>query len=87
MAFEDVQIAKPTPETYQALDADLCNHSGKVPLHERFRALFTLKALADNESVDIVGRGKIKRIHSLAKYIQKACNKPKKKHADQEKPQ
>ncbi|KAG9068600.1 hypothetical protein KI688_010876 [Linnemannia hyalina] len=56
MAFEDVQIAKPTPETYQALDADLCNHSGKVPLHERFRALFTLKALADNESVDIIGR-------------------------------
>ncbi|KAF9284369.1 deoxyhypusine hydroxylase [Mortierella antarctica] len=56
MAFEDVTVAKPTPETYKALEADLCNHSGKVPLHERFRALFTLKALADNEAVDIVGR-------------------------------
>ncbi|KAG0332478.1 deoxyhypusine hydroxylase, partial [Podila humilis] len=56
MAFEDVTVTKPTPETYKALEADLCNHSGKVPLHERFRALFTLKALKDNESVDIVGR-------------------------------
>lgn len=57
MAFEDVKIDKPSAETYQNLEADLCNHSGKVPLHERFRALFTLKALADNESVDIIGRG------------------------------
>ncbi|CAO3571361.1 unnamed protein product [Mortierella alpina] len=56
MAFEDVQITKPSAETYKALEANLCNHSGKVPLHERFRALFTLKALADNASVDIVGR-------------------------------
>ncbi|KAF9345244.1 hypothetical protein BGX34_004911, partial [Mortierella sp. NVP85] len=56
MAFEDVKIDKPSAETYQNLEADLCNHSGKVPLHERFRALFTLKALADNESVDIIGR-------------------------------
>ena len=58
MAFEDVQITKPSAETYKALEADLCDHSGKVPLHERFRALFTLKALADNDSVDIIGRGK-----------------------------
>ncbi|KAF9995414.1 deoxyhypusine hydroxylase [Entomortierella chlamydospora] len=56
MAFEDVKIATPAPETYKALEADLCNHSGKVPLHERFRALFTLKALADDASVDIIGR-------------------------------
>ncbi|KAG0249488.1 deoxyhypusine hydroxylase [Mortierella polycephala] len=56
MAFEDVTITKPDAETYKALEADLCNTSGKVPLHERFRALFTLKALADNESVDIVGK-------------------------------
>ncbi|KAG0221872.1 armadillo-type protein [Mortierella sp. GBAus27b] len=56
MAFEDVKIEKPSAETYKALEADLCNHSGKVPLHERFRALFTLKALADNDSVDIIGR-------------------------------
>ncbi|KAG0280073.1 hypothetical protein BGZ95_011374 [Linnemannia exigua] len=56
MAFDDVQITKPTADTYKALEADLCNTSGKTPLHERFRALFTLKALADNESVDIVGR-------------------------------
>ncbi|KAF9114161.1 hypothetical protein BGX27_011517 [Mortierella sp. AM989] len=56
MAFEDVQIAKPAPETYKALEADLCDHSGKTPLHERFRALFTLKALADDASVDIIGR-------------------------------
>lgn len=65
MAFEDVTVAKPTPETYKALEADLCNHSGKVPLHERFRALFTLKALADNEAVDIVGRGKFSFIRSI----------------------
>ncbi|KAF9130860.1 deoxyhypusine hydroxylase [Mortierella sp. 14UC] len=56
MAFDDVQVIKPTADTYKTLEADLCNTSGKTPLHERFRALFTLKALADNESVDIIGR-------------------------------
>ncbi|KAF9914114.1 hypothetical protein BX616_008934 [Lobosporangium transversale] len=56
MAFEDVKITTPSEETYKKLEHDLCNLSGKVPLHERFRALFTLKALADNVSVDIIGR-------------------------------
>jgi len=66
MAFENVPVTKPSAETYKALEADLCNFSGKVPLHERFRALFTLKALADNASVDIIGKGK--RLMSMSIY-------------------
>ncbi|KAF9161224.1 deoxyhypusine hydroxylase [Actinomortierella ambigua] len=56
MAFEDVTLPTVDEETFQKLEADLCNTSGKTPLHERFRALFTLKALADNRSVDIIGK-------------------------------
>jgi deoxyhypusine monooxygenase len=39
------------------LEDCLLNKSGDVPLHNRFRALFTLKALKSEEAIDIISRG------------------------------
>jgi deoxyhypusine monooxygenase len=42
---------------YQYLEDSLCNTSGNVSLAERFRSLFTLKNLANDQAIDIIGRG------------------------------
>jgi len=47
-----------TKETYEKLRNDLLNLCGTVPLHRRFRALFTLKGLGDNKAVEIIAEGK-----------------------------
>ncbi|KAI0269778.1 deoxyhypusine hydroxylase [Gloeopeniophorella convolvens] len=39
------------------LEASLLNTSGNVPLHNRFRALFTLKALKSEEAIRIISKG------------------------------
>ncbi|KAI0004575.1 deoxyhypusine hydroxylase [Russula compacta] len=39
------------------LEASLLNVSGNVSLHNRFRALFTLKAIKSEEAVDIISKG------------------------------
>jgi len=39
------------------LEALLLNNAGSVPLHNRFRALFTLKALKSDEAVRIISKG------------------------------
>ena len=41
------------------LEALLLNIYGNVPLHNRFRALFTLKALKSDQAVHIISKGKI----------------------------
>ncbi|KAI8338918.1 armadillo-type protein [Chlamydoabsidia padenii] len=41
---------------YQHLEDVLCNTSGTTPLAERFRALFTLKNVADEKSIDIISK-------------------------------
>jgi hypothetical protein len=41
----------------EALEAILLNKSGNVLLHNRFRALFTLKALKTERAVHIISRG------------------------------
>ena len=47
-----------TKDTLEALEASLLNTSGLVPLHDRFRALFTLKAAQEQEKViEIIGKG------------------------------
>lgn len=46
-----------TPEQLSALKATLLNSSGNTPLHERFRALFMLKAVGGDEVVQIVSEG------------------------------
>lgn len=37
----------------------LLNKSGKVPLPARFRALFALKYLGDEEAINIIGQGNL----------------------------
>ncbi|KAI8373136.1 armadillo-type protein [Radiomyces spectabilis] len=41
---------------YDHLEAVLCNTSNDVPLAERFRALFTLKNVADEKSINIIAK-------------------------------
>ncbi|KAI0926845.1 deoxyhypusine hydroxylase [Taiwanofungus camphoratus] len=43
--------------TLSALETALLNTAGNVPLHNRFRALFTLKALKNDEAVRIISKG------------------------------
>jgi deoxyhypusine monooxygenase len=47
----------PSEHEYQALEAALLNKSGSELLHNRFRALFTLKALKNDRAVDIISKG------------------------------
>ncbi|KAI0684928.1 ARM repeat-containing protein [Cytidiella melzeri] len=54
MAVDTLQVA---PETLASLEAILLNTSGTVPLHKRFRALFTLKALKNDVAVSIISKG------------------------------
>lgn len=42
---------------YDHLEAVLCNASAQTPLAERFRALFTLKNIADERSINIIAKG------------------------------
>jgi deoxyhypusine monooxygenase len=46
-----------SPEQLQKLSDCLLNTAGNTPLHERFRALFTLKAVGGDEVVEIVAKG------------------------------
>ncbi|KAJ3054987.1 deoxyhypusine hydroxylase [Rhizophlyctis rosea] len=55
-AVDIVAAARNDPQTYARLEAELCNTDGTVPLHKRFRALFTLKSLADAPAVDIIDK-------------------------------
>lgn len=44
-------------DAYNALRASLLNESGNTPLHERFRALFTLKSLKNERAIEIISEG------------------------------
>ena len=46
-----------TPAELRALEDVLLNTSRKVPLHDRFRALFTLKSLKNDDAVAIISKG------------------------------
>lgn len=52
-----------SPEQMATLKATLLNTPGNVPLHERFRALFMLKAVGGDEVVDIISEGKLINFH------------------------
>lgn len=45
------------PTQLSALEARLLNLGGDVNLHERFRALFTLKALGDERAIAAIAKG------------------------------
>jgi len=46
-----------TTNDLDALRNSLLNTTGNVPLHTRFRALFTLKSLKNEEAVQIICEG------------------------------
>ncbi|KAF8073767.1 armadillo-type protein [Lyophyllum atratum] len=46
-----------TASDLQTLEDSLLNKSGNIPLHSRFRALFTLKALKTDDAVRIISEG------------------------------
>ncbi|KAG8785778.1 deoxyhypusine hydroxylase [Ceratobasidium sp. 428] len=46
-----------TQESFEKLEASLLNTPGNVPLHARFRSLFTLKSLPGQQSIDIISKG------------------------------
>jgi hypothetical protein len=46
-----------SPSELAALESSLLNKSGNVPLHGRFRALFTLKALKSADAIRIISEG------------------------------
>jgi len=46
-----------SPSDLSALRAVLLNTSGTIPLHNRFRALFTLKSLKNDEAVKVISEG------------------------------
>lgn len=46
-------------ESYAALKAALLNEKGSTALHERFRALFTLKSLKTEKAIDIISQGQL----------------------------
>ena len=46
-----------SPSGLIALEASLLNRSGNVALHNRFRALFTLKALNTVDAIRIISEG------------------------------
>jgi hypothetical protein len=46
-----------SPSDLKTLEASLLNKSGNVPLHTRFRALFTLKALKSEDAVHVISEG------------------------------
>jgi len=61
-----------SPNELKSLEDCLCNTSGNVPLHTRFRALFTLKALKSEDAVTIISKGMMITIISLATYLLKS---------------
>lgn len=46
-----------SPDQLTSLQAALLNVSGDTPLHTRFRALFTLKSLKNEDAVRIISKG------------------------------
>ncbi len=63
-------VAEIDPDTLSALEASLLNAAGNVPLHNRFRALFTLKARKTDDAVKLISKGK-------RRFAMLLCPRPK----------
>lgn len=46
-----------TKETIDSLERQLLNTTGDIPLHSRFRALFTLKSLKSEAAIAAISKG------------------------------
>ena len=61
-----------------ALEASLLNKSGNVPLHKRFRALFTLKALKSADAIRIISAGlTLGRFHGILIEVDRVPRLPR----------
>jgi deoxyhypusine monooxygenase len=58
-----------SPEQFKSLADCLLDNSGKTPLHERFRALFTLKAVASEQAVEVIASGKSSSSKALYRNV------------------
>jgi len=59
-----------TQDTLEALEASLLNTSGLVPLHDRFRALFTLKVAQEQDKViEIIGKGVLLHVSHAIHFV------------------
>lgn len=58
-----------TASSLQTLEDTLLNISGNVPLHKRFRALFTLKALKNNDAIRIISKGMHGHLRVMISYV------------------
>jgi hypothetical protein len=63
------------------LETLLLNTSGNVPLHNRFRALFTLKALKTDQAVHIISKGEF--VSSPSTHDQRLSRIPGSIHSPQ----
>ncbi|CAG8631049.1 17605_t:CDS:2, partial [Acaulospora morrowiae] len=50
------ELLRSDPATYDNLEEIITNKNGQIPLHKRFRAVFTLKNIADEKSIDILAK-------------------------------
>jgi hypothetical protein len=57
----------------KVLEDTLLNNSGNVPLHSRFRALFTLKALKTDEAIRIISKGNYCKMYRV--WLSNLCLK------------
>lgn len=63
-----------TPEQMAALRATLLNTSGKTELHERFRALFMLKAVGGDEVIQIIAEGEYTTLMAARPLLRFLCS-------------
>ena len=58
-----------SPAELKALEDVLLNASRKVALHDRFRALFALKSLKNDDAVAIISKGVV-RLRHLSRHLE-----------------
>lgn len=59
----DFAMPATSPAELRALEDVLLNTSNKVGLHDRFRALFALKSLKNDDAVAIISKGVVRFRH------------------------
>lgn len=69
LLYNKQQMLDLSTVNFQYLEDSLCNKSGNVQLAERFRSLFTLKNIANDQAIDIISRGTfIDRSFTIGEY-------------------
>jgi deoxyhypusine monooxygenase len=64
-----MSIPAASQDQLKSLENTLLNQTGDVPLHKRFRALFTLKALKNEQAVRIISKGACSTLYLICNAI------------------